>query len=265
LTDLYDGGETKFGHGFWNVMRIADGIEALELNANAMGRPTVIYPTLIWDDQTVILVDAGFPGQINAIREAMNKTGVAFEKLNKVILTHQDIDHIGSLPDIIKELHGKVDVISHEIERPYIQGDKPLIKMDTQQMRKMAQSMPENSREMFEQILKNPPKARVDVTVTDGQELPLCGGISVIFTPGHTPGHIGLYHKRSKTLIAGDSLTAADGKLFGPRPQAAADIEMAIKSLEKYKKYGIDVVICYHGGVFKDHVNQRIEELIKGN
>jgi glyoxylase-like metal-dependent hydrolase (beta-lactamase superfamily II) len=245
-------------------MRIADGIEALELNANSMGRPTVIYPTLMWDDETVILVDTGFPGQINAIREAMNKTGVAFEKLNKVILTHQDIDHIGSLPDIIKELHGKVEVICHEFEKPYIQGDKPLIKMDPAQMLKMAQSMPENRREMFERTLRNPPKARVDATVTDGQELPLCGGISVIFTPGHTPGHIGLYHTKSKTLVSGDSLIVQDGKLCGPRPQVAADIEMAIKSLEKYKNYDIDVVICYHGGVFKDHVNQRIAEFAKG-
>jgi glyoxylase-like metal-dependent hydrolase (beta-lactamase superfamily II) len=247
-------------------MKIADGanrIAALELNSNAMGRQSVIYPTLIWDDENVILVDAGFPGQMNALREAMDTVGVAFEKINKIILTHQDIDHIGNLPDVIKDLDEKAEVICHEIEKPYIQGDKPLIKMNPEQMKKIMQSMPENSRIMFERILENPPKANVNITVTDEQELPFCGGIIVIFTPGHTPGHIGLYHKPSKTLISGDSLNVVDGKLCGPRPSASSDIEMAVKSLEKYKKYDIDTVICYHGGVFKDNVSGCIEELSK--
>jgi len=33
----------------------------------------------------------------------------------------------------------------------------------------------------------------VDKTLEDGEELPFCGGITVIHTPGHTPGHICLY------------------------------------------------------------------------
>jgi glyoxylase-like metal-dependent hydrolase (beta-lactamase superfamily II) len=248
-------------------MKIADGIEALELTVNMMGRKSVIYPALIWDNETVILVDAGFPGQIDAIRQAMDNAGVAFEKLNKIILTHQDIDHIGGLPEIIKALDGKVEVISHELEKPYIQGDKPLCKMDPANRDRMtqAQSMSESTRKMFENMLKNPPKAAIDVTVSDGQELPFCGGITVIFTPGHTPGHIGLYHKPSKTLITGDSLVVQDGILCGPRPQVCADIEVAKKSLEKYLNFDIENVICYHGGVFKENPNQRIKELTKSN
>ena len=44
-------------------MRIADGVEALEINATAMGRQSIVYPTLIWDNETVVLVDSGFPGR----------------------------------------------------------------------------------------------------------------------------------------------------------------------------------------------------------
>ena len=46
----------------------------------------------------------------------------------------------------------------------------------------------------------------VDRIVEDGEELPFCGGITVIHTPGHTPGHICLYIGQNKTLIAGDAL-----------------------------------------------------------
>ena len=58
-------------------MRIADGVEMLEISANIMGSPNVIYPTLLWDDDTAILVDAGFPGQLHLIQEAVEKAGVA--------------------------------------------------------------------------------------------------------------------------------------------------------------------------------------------
>ena len=39
-----------------------------------MGRQTTIYPTLIWDENVVILVDAGFPGLEQQIEEAINHT-----------------------------------------------------------------------------------------------------------------------------------------------------------------------------------------------
>ncbi|MHB8917725.1 MAG: MBL fold metallo-hydrolase [Desulfocucumaceae bacterium] len=58
-------------------------------------------------------------------------------------------------------------------------------------------------------------KADVGRTVADEEELPYCGGITVIHTPGHTPGHICLYHKQSRTLIAGDALFAEGGLRAG--------------------------------------------------
>ena len=95
-------------------MRLADGVEVLELPMQSLVGRSIIHPTLIWDDNTVVLVDAGFPGQLQQIREAMNKAGVPFDRLDKVIITHQDIDHIGSLPDIVRESSHKVEVLSHE-------------------------------------------------------------------------------------------------------------------------------------------------------
>lgn len=245
-------------------MKIAQGIEALELTSNVMSRQSVIYPTLIWDDETVVLIDAGFPGLLPAIREAMSGAGVPFEKLGKVLITHQDVDHIGSLPDILKASTNKIEVIAHELEKPYIQGDKPLLKMNPVNLQKMIQNMPEPARVMFEKMIKNPPKSPVDKTVVDGEELPFCGGITVIFTPGHTTGHVSYYHKSSKTLIAGDALVVEDGILKGPRAQSAADIETAYKSLDKLMNFDIATVICYHGGIYSDNVNNRLAEIIKG-
>jgi glyoxylase-like metal-dependent hydrolase (beta-lactamase superfamily II) len=52
---------------------------------------------------------------------------------------------------------------------------------------------------------------RLDEHLEDGDLLDLVGGIRVIFTPGHTPGHLSLYLERPRVLVAGDALTAEGG------------------------------------------------------
>jgi glyoxylase-like metal-dependent hydrolase (beta-lactamase superfamily II) len=73
----------------------------------------------------------------------------------------------------------------------------------------------------------------------------------VIFTPGHTPGHICLYLKKSKTLIAGDALMLVDGKLISSPPELTADPVQAKESLKKLAELDVEPVICYHGGVYQ--------------
>jgi glyoxylase-like metal-dependent hydrolase (beta-lactamase superfamily II) len=242
-------------------MRLADGVEMLELPIRSFTGQNIIHPTLTWDDDTVVLVDAGFSGQLQQIREAMARAGVSFDRLDKVIVTHQDIDHIGGLPDIILESSHKVEVLSHEEEKPYIEGRKPLIKMNQARLSKRLVSLPEEQRQQAEALFANPPKASVDTAVADGEILPYCGGITVIFTPGHTPGHICLYLNKSKILVTGDALVAADGELRGPNPGATYDMDAALESLKKLTRYDIETVVCYHGGVYRDNPNKRLAEL----
>lgn len=131
-------------------------------------------------------------------------------------------------------------------------------------MAKVLESLPEERRKQMEMVIAASLKVRVNIdkTVEDGEVLPYCGGITVIFTPGHTPGHICLYLNESKTLISGDALNVIDHQLVGPTPEFAADIVVAKKSLTKLIQYDIETVICYHGGVYNDHVNQRLQELV---
>ena len=44
-------------------MRIAKNIEMLELKVQGL----TIFPILLWDDNDVALIDAGFPGTFEAI------------------------------------------------------------------------------------------------------------------------------------------------------------------------------------------------------
>ena len=244
-------------------MNIAKGVEVLELTMTIAGNLSIIYPTLIWDDETVILVDAGVPSHLPEIQKVMDQVGARFSRLDKIMITHQDLDHIAGLPGLLRSSDHKVEVLAHEQEKPYIQGEKPLIKLNPNQMAKQLASLPEEQRKQMEKVLAASLKlkANIDKTVEDGEVLPYCGGITVILTQGHTPGHICMYLNQSKTLISGDALNIIDGQLMGPKPEHAVDIDTARKSLKKLTQYDIETVICYHGGVYKEAVNQRLQVL----
>jgi len=233
-------------------MKIAEGLDVLELGSNER----IMRPTLIWDNENVVLLDAGLPGQLENIREEIEKTGASFDKISKIIITHHDMDHIGSLSSVVKNSKNKIEVLAHVGERPYIQGEKISIKMTPERL----SSMPENKRNEMEEMLNNI-KTNVDRTIEDEEELPYCGGIKVIYTPGHTPGHTCLYLKKYKALVAGDAMNVVDGELRGPNPEYTFDMKQAIESLKKLAKYDIQTVICYHGGLFTNNPNERIAEL----
>ena len=243
-------------------MKIAEGIATIDLTADMVGRQMQIHPTLIWDDRDVILVDTGIPGQSEAIREAMEKAGFSLNQLTKVILTHQDIDHIGSLPEILMEVSHKIEVLAHEDDKPYIEGDLPLLKVNPERIAKMMESLPEEERHKVQAIYAAPLASSVDRTISDGEVLPYGGGISVIHTPGHTPGHISLYHQSSKTLITGDALTAPNGIIAGPNPPVTPDMDAAMKSIQKFVDFDIETVFCYHGGVINENAKEQILALV---
>lgn len=244
-------------------MSVAKGIEmlSLDLPANLLGKPTTIYPTLLWDREHVILIDAGYPGQYPQIREAIVETGAPLERIDTVIVTHQDIDHIGCLGVIQKEAPQKVQLLAHEIEQPYIQGDACPVKLA--KLEAQRESLPEAMQAIYEKLKAGFASCRVpiDRVLRDGEELAWCGGIKVIHTPGHTPGHICLYHQASKTLIAGDALQVENGQLLLPPEFAMDDVAMNRRSLAKLNQYEIEAVICYHGGLCRWDPQRQIAEL----
>ena len=101
----------------------------------------------------------------------------------------------------------------------------------------------------------------VDVFLKDKDFFPFCGGIEIISTPGHMPGHISVYIKDSKTLIAGDAMVIEDRKLSIANPQYTLDIDEAKKSISKLLNYKIDRIICYHGGVYTKNIKESLENI----
>lgn len=73
------------------------------------------------------------------------------------------------------------------------------------------------------------PDRRVDNSLTDGDELAVAGvGLTIIHTPGHSPGGVCLYLPSERLLFSGDTLfnggPGATGRSFSDRGQLESSI-----------------------------------------
>ena len=109
--------------------------------------------------------------------------------------------------------------------------------------------------------MSSPPTVKVLRVLQGGEVLPFHGGIEVIATPGHTPGHVCYFVTSLGLLISGDALRVENGELTGPSPGATPDMPAAIESLKNLLRYPIRSVICYHGGFFSKDPIPRIREI----
>src|SRR5215203_2905181 len=187
-------------------MRIADGVHVLPIPRDPQGASGFLNLSLILDEQDeATLIDAGLPGQEGAIDAALAEAGVRTQDLRRIIFTHQDLDHIGSGAALVRQSGARV--LAHPADAPYVEGKLRPLKPTPEML---------EQRPHMRKVLERLEPVGVDEQVENGRRLDLAGGTQVIFTPGHTPGHISLYLEGSKILIAGDALTAQGGYLNGP-------------------------------------------------
>ena len=234
-------------------MRIADGVYVLPIPRSSRGADGFLNLTLILDEQNGnTLVDTGLPGQAEAIGAALTEVGIGVRDLKRIIFTHQDLDHVGSGAALVRQSGAKV--FAHPADAAHIDGSlKPL---------KPTPEMLERRPQMRE-VLERLEPVRVDEHLEDGDRLDLAGGTRIIFTPGHTPGHLSLYLERPKILVAGDALTAEGGHLNGPNPPLTLDVRAAVRSVRRLADLEIDIIVCYHGGVVGEDASGQLRRVVR--
>lgn len=164
-------------------MKINDHVFMLESTKGA-------YAYLVMDKE-LTLIDTGFPWQRSAILKELAGMGVQPGDLSHILLTHHDLDHIGNAA-ALQELSGAQLWASAE-DIPYITGVR--------------------HRPSFKKYL--PYIIRVKKPHQVAAYGDRVGGVSVIPTPGHTPGHVCLLYE--DILFAGDLVKNYKGN-FIPYP-----------------------------------------------
>lgn len=137
------------------------------------------------DDGETTLVDAGWPGDEHAVRDSLRTAGVDPGDVDRVLLTHYDADHVGSLARLTPELDAPVYV--HERDAPYVAGDR------------LPPWTAHNGLEALHRLshrrlsLPDLPVRSID----DGDDI---GG----FRTYHTPGHVAYLHEDLPVAFLGD-------------------------------------------------------------
>jgi glyoxylase-like metal-dependent hydrolase (beta-lactamase superfamily II) len=236
-------------------------VNVLEIKFDFNGEINTIYPVILSDNEEMILVDCGYPNFLSLIKETAKKQGIDISKLTKIIITHHDFDHMGSLGAFKRE-YPNIKVLSSIEDKKYISGNEKSIRL--QQAESIYDKIPDEQKPYameFHKLLESIEHVNVDICLKDKDYFKWCGGIEIISTPGHMPGHISIYLKESKTLISGDALVIENGNLAIANPQYTLDMDKAKESINKLLNYDIDRIICYHGGIYNGDIKKSLKNI----
>jgi glyoxylase-like metal-dependent hydrolase (beta-lactamase superfamily II) len=152
---------------------------------------------LIEGDDGLTLIDAGFPGKAAAVLATIRGLGHSLAQLKHLIFTHGHPDHIGSAAAIVRETGARTYL--HPLDIPMAESGGPF---------RPLKGAPGLLRPVLCRLFFHPNErvepVTIDEPLTDGELLPVAGGIEVIHTPGHCAGQIALLWRTGRMLFAGD-------------------------------------------------------------
>lgn len=234
-------------------------LRMLTLPRDAEGKLPPIHPTLVFDDRDAVLIDPGCAGMTPAVLAALRAAGLDPARLTRVVITHHDHDHMGALAALARACP-RVRVAASPGQTPFIEGREKSPRLV--QAEAAYDGLPEAEKPAslaFQKIAAAVEPAHVDDQLRGGDVLPCCGGMEVLDTPGHMPGHLSLFVRARATLVAGDALTAEAGRLGPPNPHFTMDMPAALASLRRLAgRDDIRRVICHHGGMVEGDIRQAI-------
>lgn len=231
-----------------------------EIQKTIDNTPIVIYPTLIQVNGNNYLVDCGYEETYAEFVSELNKVGVTIRDLSAILISHDDIDHIGALK-LFKDDNPDLIIYSSQIEAASISG-----KVKSERLRQAEATLSTIAEEYRPWALKFIAQLqsikRIDVDLTLHENDRIEDEIQVVSTPGHTQGHISFYIPAHSTLIANDALVVEGGEFNLANPQFTLDREQAVQSVEKIRALGAEKIICYHGGIAEGNISAKLSALI---
>ena len=142
----------------------------------------VANPYILVDSDGLTVIDTGLPGSQKKILAYITSLGKTARDVKRILLTHSDLDHVGGLA-ALQKLTGARTYAS-QVEANAIAAGRA-----SRQINPSGISLRRVMFSLLRPFMKASP-FQVDEILVDGQVLPVLGGLRVIETKGHTPGHI---------------------------------------------------------------------------
>ena len=231
---------------------------------------THVNAYLVQGDDGYLLVDAGWNTSeaFDSLQKQLAEIGAEIKDISQIVVTHIHPDHyglVGRLKQLSNAKFALHDVEKGFIASRYINTDKLL--EQTARWLNINGVPPDELTHIrdatvgLEQFVA---PAYPDVTL-HGDETISTGMFTfqVLWTPGHSAGHICLYEPEKKVLISGDHVLPKITPNISRHPQSTENpLGRYLNSLKDLKKLDVALVLPGHESPFVG-LKPRIDELIQ--
>ena len=167
------------------------------------------------EDDVLTLVDAGMPWDAGRIRNGVTEAGFEVGEIDRVLVTHFDLDHVGGLGHFSAL---DADVFVGERDADFVAGRRsPVFSSRKSAFQRIAD------------LFRSLPEGRV-IPVEDGDEF---GTFTAVHTPGHTLGHTAYVSEKRDVAFVGDLVTGGDDGLSYSPWYFSEDTAAVAESLDR--------------------------------
>lgn len=218
--------------------------------------------TVLTDGDAVTLIDAGYPGDERLVLESLRSLGFRPEQIAAVLITHAHIDHVGSLPGLLRRATFPV----HTSEREARHARREYLEQAT-------------ALDLVKRIWR-PGHLRWSLAITragaarhvrvpearpfpGGGPLDLPGRPVPIVTPGHTSGHTCYHLPESGAIVTGDALITGHptSRVTGPHlvaPFFSHDPAGTLAALDLLEPVAADLILPGHGPAHRGPIKEAV-------
>ena len=204
---------------------------------------------LLEDDGSVTLVDCGWKSAPPRIVAGLAALGKSPRDVQRIIVTHAHPDHAGGMAVIRAQTDGRV--LAHADDAGFLErGATPPVDERATAGR------------LFNRLpIRGFAATPVAATVTDGELLDIAGGLRVVHTPGHTPGHVSLLHEASGALITGDAIFNVLGLRYSPAV-FCTDVPLSRQTADRLGELDYEVAGFTHGAHVREGARERVRSFL---
>ncbi|HEX6151277.1 MBL fold metallo-hydrolase [Nocardioides sp.] len=202
------------------------------------------------DDGQVTLLDMGLKGHGPKLLAALESIGSGPSDVTRLLLSHAHPDHLGGTAHVAKETGLAIEV--HADDAAYVRRGEIAPQVAVGLLGRLLHLLTP------EQKLEPLPVA---AELTDGQVLPVAGGLRVLHMPGHSPGHAGFLHEPSGVLVTGDAIMNPIGLRWSPK-SVCSDYRMSERTAHRLAELDYRVAAFTHGPEVRDRPREHIRRFL---
>lgn len=205
-----------------------------------------------------LLIDTGMQTDacFDALARALEGLSVEWRDIRRILLTHIHPDHMGLASRLIPLTGAPLDMHRADYELLNQIVDIDIHRQWEREILTTAGVPPEMRdlvlSSMFE-IQRSFERLTPDRLLAGGETIACAhGSFEIIWTPGHSPGHVCLYDRSRRVLISGDHILQHISPNIGWQPGRDALGEF-LSSLDRIAALEVDLVLPSHGAPFSGH------------